>query len=81
VLKNGLSTSAAMGAAGHPEWLDLRIANGGLSLASNVTVHAVVVAPMGTVSLNGSATLNGRVMSDRLIINDGGLLEEPPPVE
>ena len=70
-----------MGSAAHPEWLELRIAGGGLSLASNVTVHAIVVAPAGTITLNGNATLVGRIMADRLIINGNALLEEAPPPE
>ncbi|HEX2862364.1 MAG TPA: hypothetical protein VHN79_12020, partial [Lacunisphaera sp.] len=77
VLNSGLSTNARLGAVGHPEWLELRIASGGLSLASSVPAHAIVVAPAGTVTLNGNAVLKGRVQSDRLIINSNALLEEP----
>jgi len=76
ILNGGFSTNATMGAAGHPEWLELRIAGGGLSLASNVTVHAIVIAPSGTVTLNGNATLHGRVASDRLIVNGNAMLVE-----
>ena len=79
VLNGGFSTNSALGSAEHPEWLELRIAAGGLSLASQVAVHAIVVAPAGTVTLNGNATLRGRVVADRLIINGNALLEEAPP--
>jgi rhamnogalacturonan endolyase len=77
ILNSGFSTNAGMGNAGHPEWLELRLASGGLSLATNVTVHAIVIAPTGTVTLNGKSTLHGRVISDRLIVNSGALLAEP----
>jgi autotransporter-associated beta strand protein len=78
VLNGGFSTNATMGAADHPEWLELRIAGGGLSLASNVTVHAIVVAPAGTITLNDNAVIRGRVLADRLILNDSSLVAEPP---
>jgi autotransporter-associated beta strand protein len=77
VLNGGMSTNASLGSAAHPEWLELHIAGGGLSLASSVTVHAVVVAPSGTVTLNGSARLIGRVVADRLIVNGNALLADP----
>jgi rhamnogalacturonan endolyase len=79
VLKDGLSTGVTMGSAEHPAWLELRIANGGLTLSNSVAVHATVLAPAGTVTLNGNVILKGRVASDRLTINDNGLLEEVPP--
>jgi autotransporter-associated beta strand protein len=79
VLNSGLATAAPMGAAAHPEWLEIRLANGGLSLAGSVTVHAVVAAPNGSVTLDENASLIGRVSADRLVINGNGLLAEPAP--
>lgn len=77
VLNGGMSTNASIGSAAHPEWLGVQIAGGGLSLASNVTVYAVVVAPSGTVTLNGNAHLVGRVVADRLIVNGNAVLADP----
>ena len=46
-----------------------------MTLNGNVTVHAHIVAPNGTVTLN--STLNGTVVADRLTINGSGLLKQP----
>lgn len=78
VLNGGFSTNTDMGSVENPGWLELRIAGGGLTLASQVTVHALVTAPAGTITLNGNATLRGRVAADRLTINGNALLEEAP---
>ncbi len=69
--------AGTVGAAAHLEWLELEIASGGLTLNSGATLHGIVSAPNGTVSINGNTELNGRVSSDRLTINRGGVLAEP----
>ncbi|MBL9200186.1 MAG: hypothetical protein JNL39_06745, partial [Opitutaceae bacterium] len=84
-LANGLAANGQMGASGNPEWLLLRIANGGLTLNGNVTIHAYVEAPAGTVTINGNAHLIGGIASDRLTLNGNSLLRliapnEPPAV-
>ncbi|MDI1248189.1 MAG: Ig-like domain-containing protein [Lacunisphaera sp.] len=71
----GFSTNTTMGSADHPEWLRLRIAGGGLSLASNRTVYAHLEAPEGTLTLNGGSRLIGAVTADRLIVNGNSLLQ------
>ncbi|HYC70709.1 MAG TPA: ExeM/NucH family extracellular endonuclease [Opitutaceae bacterium] len=77
-LANGLALSGAAGAPGQPEWLDLSIAAGGLTLNGRATFDGFVAAPNGTVAINGDATLTGGVIADRLIINGNGLLEQRP---
>lgn len=76
VCANGLTLNALAGASAHPEWLSLRIASGGLTLNTSATFYGEVLAPNGTVSLNGSALLNGRVSADRLTINGSALLDD-----
>ena len=73
-LNGGFSTNTTMGTVAHPEWLKLRIADGGLSLASNKIVYAHLEAPDGTLTLNGSSQLIGALTSDRLIVNGNALL-------
>jgi len=75
-MANGGSLNGSMGSAGHPEWLNLDIASGGLTLNGNVTFNGTVVAPNGTIVINGNSTLNGEIISDQLTINGGGLLNE-----
>jgi predicted extracellular nuclease len=76
-LANGGSVNSSMGAPDHPEWLQLNIASGGLTLNGNVTVDALITAPNGTITINGNSTLNGTIESDRLTINGNGMLVDP----
>jgi hypothetical protein len=76
-LANGLSINGVVGTAVHPEWLTLNVAAGGVTLNSNAIFNGFVVAPTGTVTINGGATLSGGVTSDRLSINGNALLEQP----
>jgi rhamnogalacturonan endolyase len=69
--------SGSVGAANHPEWVELEIANGGVTLNASSIVHGNVTAPKGTVTLNTGATINGRVVADRLTINGSGVLDDP----
>src|SRR5262249_3056766 len=71
-LANGVTINNAVGSAAHPEWLTLRIANGGLSSGKKV-INASVVAPNGAVILSGSATLRGTVISDSLTMTGNSL--------
>ena len=73
-LNGGLSVNTTIGSGPHPEWLKLRIACGGLSVAGNKIVYALVEAPDGTITLNGGSQLVGGVACDRLIVNGSGLL-------
>ncbi|MDP2136850.1 MAG: MBG domain-containing protein [Candidatus Didemnitutus sp.] len=68
--------NSSAGASGHPSWLTLRIASGGLTLNGNVTLDGFVIAPSGEVTINGNSTLNGGVIADRLKINGDGLLHD-----
>jgi len=73
-IAGGFSTNSGMGSSAHPEWLNLRIAGGGLSLASNRVVYAQLEAPDGTLTLNGGSQFIGTVTADRLIVNGNSLL-------
>ena len=41
--------------------------------------HGDVIAPNGTVIINGNSTLHGEVAADRLTINGNGVLTETYP--
>ncbi len=66
-----------VGASAQPDWLDLQIANGGLTLNSGATVHGHVTAPNGTVNLNSNTSLHGRIAADRLTLNGNAALIDP----
>lgn len=76
-LANGGALNGSVGAEDHPEWLVLRVANGGITLNGNMEFHGTILAPNGTVSINGNSALHGTVEADRLVINGGGVLAEP----
>jgi len=78
-LANGVTVNGGtVGASDHPEWLALRVANGGLTLNSGSNLHGLVLTPAGTVTIN-SGTVHGRVAADRLTINGNGTLVDPSP--
>jgi hypothetical protein len=74
-LASGISIGGSVGAAGHSEWLTLNVATGGITINGGVTFNGSVVAPIGTITVNG--TLNGTTVSDRLVINSSGLVDQP----
>ncbi|MDQ5977826.1 MAG: Chitodextrinase [Verrucomicrobiota bacterium] len=86
---DGFSTNANMGAPDHPEWLNLRIAGGGLVVSGNRSVYAHLEAPDGTLTLSGGAQFTGLVACDRLAVNGNALLRlilpatvnQPPVVD
>ncbi|HVU35449.1 MAG TPA: MBG domain-containing protein [Opitutaceae bacterium] len=77
-LATGVTVNGNMGDSGHPEWLVINVASGGVTLNGGVTISGLVTAPAGTVIINGHSTLTGALISDRLIINGNGQLN---PVE
>ena len=78
VLNAGLSVSNNVAFSAHaPEWFMLKFASGGLTLNGSDVLPAIVIAPNGAVTLNGYATLRGKVKADRLIVNTNASLEKP----
>jgi O-glycosyl hydrolase len=78
VLNRGLSVNSNVTFSNHTAaWLTLKFASGGLAVNGTVLLPATVIAPSGTVNLNGNATLRGTVKADRLIVNGNATLENP----
>ena len=71
---NGFSANGVLGTANNPAWLQLQVASGGLTLNSGCTIYGSVLAPNGTVSVNGSSTLVGVSASEQFTLNSGGLV-------
>ncbi|HEU0185818.1 MAG TPA: LamG-like jellyroll fold domain-containing protein [Blastocatellia bacterium] len=73
-IAGGVTINGDAGAPGHPEWLRLRIAGGGLTLNGNASFHGYVIAPAGAVIINQNSALFGGVICDRLTINGAARL-------
>lgn len=75
LLAGGLSINSNVTFSSHPvSWLTLQFAAGGLAVNGNVVLPATVIAPSGTVTLNGSSRVKGAIKADRLIVNGNALL-------
>jgi DNA/RNA endonuclease G (NUC1) len=72
---SGVSLNGSIGAAGRPEWLTLKLAQGGLTLNGNVSASAYVLVPNGTVTVNGGSSLTGALAADGLVMNGNALLK------
>src|ERR1017187_7373655 len=71
---NGFTANGTVGASNNPAWLQLRVASGGFTLNGGCTVGGLVLAPNGTVIVNGNSTLVGTSASDQFTLNGGGLV-------
>lgn len=72
-----VNLNGPLGDAAHPERLLVEIVGGGLTLNGNSALHGWLTAPDGTLTINGSATVTGEVIVDRLVINGQGALVAP----
>ncbi len=72
---NAVAFNGEFGNADHTGWATLRIADGGLTLNGAASFFGTVIAPNGTVALNGLDVLKGGLASDRLVINGQGLVD------
>lgn len=83
-VKGDISSNGDLGAAAHPAWLLLRLADGGLTLNGTGAAYVRLEAPAGELTLNGSSRLVGTAAVDRLSLNGNSRLEliappdEPP---
>lgn len=73
-LNSGLNLNGTSGVAAHPEWLQARLASGGVTLNGGATFYGMILAPAGTVTINGGASLYGTVACDRFRLNGQGLV-------
>lgn len=85
-----LELTGEIGAAEHPEWLTLQVAEGGIELDGKARLYGYVTAPDGAVKLKGSSQLIGGVIADafgvqgaslvRLLTRESAAPNQPPTV-
>lgn len=73
-LNNSIANNGTTGEVAHPEWLNFHLPSGGFTLNGGATFYGHVIAPQGTVIINGNALLEGTTASNNLTINGGGIL-------
>ncbi len=76
-LAQGTGVSGSINESGSPDWLELEVAAGGVTLNGGVVLNGYVVAPDGTVTINGGTVLSGGIIADQLVINGSGRLQQP----
>jgi hypothetical protein len=78
VLKT-VDMSGNAGTSAHPDWLLLRVAAGGLKLNGGMVFSGFVLAPNGTITINGTSKLLGGISGCNDLKIDGyGLLDLSP---
>lgn len=78
-VKNGFSSNGTMGNSSNPSWLVLNIYSGGFTLNSGNGFYGCVIAPNGTVIINGNTQFTGGIIADRLTVNGGASLIQVAP--
>lgn len=72
---------ATVGAAAHPEWLELRFASEGLELKEGARGYAEILAPKGRIEVGNRAEFTGGLEAARLTVRRNGVLRlQAPPV-
>ena len=74
-VKNSLNLNGYVGASAHPEWLEMSLSGGSLTLNSQSAFHGKAVVPAGALTVNGNSLLHGQAFTDRLTLNGGGVIE------
>ncbi|MEO5916835.1 MAG: Ig-like domain-containing protein, partial [Luteolibacter sp.] len=74
-LKNSLNINGYVGNASHPEWLEMSVSGGSLTLNSQSAFHGKAVVSAGALTVNGNSLLHGLAFTDRLTLNGGGVIE------
>lgn len=70
-VQNGFASNGSLGASSRPDWLLLQVYSGGFTLNSGNAFYGCVIAPNGTVTINGNTQFRGGITSDRLTVNGG----------
>lgn len=78
-VRNGFASNGTIGKPSDPSWLTLNVYSGGFTLNSGNGFYGCVVAPNGTVIINGNTIFVGGITSDRLTVNGGANLIQVAP--
>lgn len=68
---NSVNANCNWGVNGCSSWLTVQLPSGGFTLNSGVTIYGSIIAPNGTVIVNGSSYIVGSSISQSFILNSG----------
>lgn len=72
---NSLNLNGYVGNTLHPEWLEMSLSSGSLTLNSQSAFHGKAIVPTGRITVNGASLLHGLSYSNDLTLNGGGIIE------
>ena len=78
-LGGGLTFTGSVGAGAHPQWLQLNLAAGDLTIGGGGILYGVAVVPAGTATINNGGRLVGGIVADRLAVNAGATVTVVSP--
>ncbi len=73
-INGAVTANGKFGSSTNPAWLKLQLATGDFTLNGGISIYGEVVAPAGTVRLNGNTQLIGGLGCDRLLLNGNNLV-------
>lgn len=79
-----IRNNTIFGNVDHPEWLELNIYKGNLTIDNNGFFYGVIAAPNSTVTFSNNAVFVGGVSAKYLNVNNNGSgveFSEPPPTD
>jgi len=77
-----IANNVVVGNSTRPDWLQLRMYTGNLTLGNNGFLYGTVLAPNGTVIFENNSTFNGAVTANTFFLNNNGAgitFSLPPP--
>ncbi len=79
-----IRNNAIFGNVDHPEWLELNVYRGNLTIENNGFFYGIIAAPNSTVTFSNNATFVGGVSAKYLNVSNNGSgveFSEPPPTD
>jgi prepilin-type N-terminal cleavage/methylation domain-containing protein len=77
-----IANNVVVGNSSRPDWLQVQMATGNLTLGNNGFLYGTVLAPTGTVTFQNNSTFNGAVTANSFLLNNNGAgitFSLPPP--
>jgi hypothetical protein len=77
-----IANNVVVGNSSRPDWLQIQMVTGNLTLGNNGFLYGTVLAPSGTVNFENNSTFSGAVTARTFLLNNNGAgitFSLPPP--